>query len=91
MDDTCVLVSSSDRTKDIFDVVFRNSERTWDGCKWPRYVGFTTQQSGDLFGFMPLASHGKSSWREELSDQIACLPANINFVPPVRLIATLDA
>jgi hypothetical protein len=30
----CALVSSSDRGRDIFEIVFQNSEAIWRSCDW---------------------------------------------------------
>src|SRR5262249_27387166 len=50
----CILVSSSDRGRDIFEIVFQNAEEIWRGCDWPRYVGFTRPQP-DMYGFKAIA------------------------------------
>jgi hypothetical protein len=75
----CVLVSSSDRGRDIFEVVFQNADTIWRNCDWPRYVGFTTEHP-DLYGFKALAAKAPSDWRGELSDQLDNLPPEIQYV-----------
>lgn len=75
----CVLVNSSDRARDIFEVVFRNAEEMWRGCEWPRFAGFTSAQPG-LYGFKSVAAKGPSDWRGELSDQLDALPPEIEYV-----------
>lgn len=75
----CVFVSSSDRTKDIFEIVFRDSQRIWSDCSWPRYVGFTTASDGQ-FGYTAVSAHRESTWREELSEQIEQLPQSIDYI-----------
>lgn len=75
----CVFVSSSDRTKDIFEIVFRDSQRIWSDCSWPKYVGFTTASDGQ-FGFTAVSASRESTWREELSDQIEQLPQTIDYI-----------
>lgn len=75
----CVLISSSDRGRDIFEVVFRDAETVWRDCNWPRYVGFTSQYP-DLYGFKAIAAKGPSDWRGEVGDYLDALPANIEYV-----------
>src|SRR5215472_1453049 len=75
----CVLVSSSDHGRDIFDVVFRNAESIWRDCDWPRYVGFTGKYP-DIYGFKALAAREPSNWRGELNDQLEGLPHEIEYV-----------
>jgi len=75
----CVFVSSSDRARDVFGVVFRNSETIWRDCKWPRYVGFTSKHP-DMYGFTAVAAKRPSDWRGEFGDQLDCLPDAIEYV-----------
>jgi len=75
----CVLVNSSDRGRDIFEIVFRNSDAIWRNCDWPRYVGFTSQQPS-MYGFTAIAANGPAGWREELGAQLDSLPAEIEYV-----------
>jgi len=75
----CVFVSSSDRARDVFEVVFRNSETIWRDCKWPRYVGFTSKHP-DMYGFTAVAAKRPSDWRGEFGDQLDCLPDAIEYV-----------
>lgn len=75
----CVLVNSSDRGRDVFEIVFRNSETMWHFCDWPRYVGFTSQHP-DIYGFKAVAAKGAAGWREELGAQLDNLPAEIEYV-----------
>jgi hypothetical protein len=75
----CVLVSSSDRARDIFEIVFQNAETIWRDCDWPRYVGFTSKHPG-MYGFKALAAKGPSDWMGELGDQLDGLPADIQYV-----------
>src|SRR5579885_1381882 len=75
----CVLVNSSDRARDIFEIVYANSEATWRACEWPRYVGFTTRHP-DMYGFTAIAAKGPAGWREELAAQLDALPAEIDYV-----------
>ena len=63
----CVLVSSSDRGCDIFEIVFQNAETIWRDCDWPRYVGFTSKHP-DIYGFTAVAAKRPSDWRGELGD-----------------------
>jgi len=74
----CVLVNSSDHGRDIFEIVFRNSEAMWRYCDWPRYVGFTSQHS-DMYGFKAVAAKG-AGWREQLGAQLDGLPPEIDYV-----------
>jgi hypothetical protein len=78
-DRCCVLVSSSDRARDIFEIVFRNSEVIWRDCDWPRYVGFTSKHP-DIYGFAAVAAKGPSNWQGELGDQLDSLPERIQYV-----------
>lgn len=78
-DSFCVLVASSDRARDIFEITFRNAETIWRDCDWPRYVGFTSKHP-DAYGFTALAAKGPSDWRGELGDQLDSLPDNIRYV-----------
>jgi hypothetical protein len=75
----CVLVSSSDRGRDIFEIVFRNSETIWRDCDWPRYVGFTSKHP-DMYGFTALAAKKPSDWMGELGEQLDSLPDEIEYV-----------
>ena len=75
----CVLVNSSDRARDVFEIVYRNAETVWRGCDWPRYVGFTSQHS-DMYGFKAIAADGPAGWREQLGAQLDRLPAEIEYV-----------
>jgi hypothetical protein len=75
----CVLVNSSDRGRDIFEITFRNSERIWQACAWPRFVGFTSQYP-DMYGFKAIAAKGPAGWREEFATQLDSLPAEVEYV-----------
>jgi hypothetical protein len=75
----CVLVNSSDRARDIFEIVFRNAEDMWRDCAWPRFAGFTSAQP-ELYGFKSVAAKGPSDWRGELADQLDALPPEIEYV-----------
>jgi len=75
----CVLVSSSDRGRDIFEIVFQNSGAIWRNCDWPRYVGFTSQQP-DAYGFKAVATKAPSDWRGEVGDYLDALPDHIEYV-----------
>jgi len=75
----CVLVSSSDRGRDIFEIVFQNSEKIWRDCDWPRYVGFTSKHP-DVYGFTALAAKSPSNWQGELDSQLDSLPDKIDYV-----------
>lgn len=75
----CVFVSSSDRAKDVFEIVFQNSATVWRDCDWPRYVGFTSEHSG-MYGFKAVAARRPSDWRGELTDQLESLPSEIEYV-----------
>lgn len=75
----CVLVSSSDRARDVFEIVFKNAETIWRDCDWPRYVGFTNKHP-DMYGFRALAATKPSDWRGELADQLDRLPDQIKYV-----------
>lgn len=75
----CVLVSSSDDRRDIFEIVFKNADRMWCHCDWPRYVGLTTKQP-DIYGFRVLAAKHPSGWQGELLDQIDSLPEEIEYL-----------
>jgi hypothetical protein len=75
----CVFVSSSDRARDIFEIVFQNAQTIWRDCAWPRYVGFTSKHP-DMYGFKAVAAKGPSDWRGELGDQIESLPDEIEYV-----------
>jgi hypothetical protein len=39
----CVLVTSSDQGRDVFEIVFQNADTIWHDCDWPRFVGFTSK------------------------------------------------
>jgi hypothetical protein len=75
----CVLVTSSDRGRDIFETVFQNAETIWRDCDWPRFVGFTTKQP-DLYGFKALAAKGPFEWRQAVVDYLDALPKQIEYV-----------
>jgi hypothetical protein len=75
----CVLVTSSDRARDIFEIVFQNAETIWRDCDWPRYVGFTSKHP-DMYGFKALAAKRPSNWQGEVGDQLDSLPDEIEYV-----------
>jgi hypothetical protein len=75
----CVLVSSSDRGRDIFEIVFQNSDSIWRDCNWPRYVGFTSKHP-DIYGFRAIAAKAPSDWRGEVGDYLDALPDYIEYV-----------
>jgi hypothetical protein len=75
----CVLVNSSDRARDVFEIVFQNAEAIWRNCDWPRFAGFTTKHP-DRYGFKTLAAKKPSDWRGELSDHLDSLPGEIEYV-----------
>lgn len=75
----CVLVSSSDRGRDIFEIVFQNSDAIWENCHWRRYVGFSSIHPG-MYGFEALAARAPSNWQGELVDHLDALPPEIEYV-----------
>jgi hypothetical protein len=75
----CVLITSSDRGRDIFEIVFQNAETMWRNCDWPRYVGFTSKYL-DLYGFKALTATRPSDWRGEVGDYLDALPDHIEYV-----------
>lgn len=75
----CVLVSSSDRGRDIFEIVFQNSDRIWKHCNWRRFAGFTSMYP-DMYGFKSLAAKRPSNWQGELVDHLDKLPEEIEYV-----------
>lgn len=75
----CVLVTSSDGARDVFEIVFQNAETTWRDCDWPRFVGFTSKHP-DIYGFKALAAKGPSDWRQAVSDYLDALPEQIEYV-----------
>lgn len=75
----CVLVSSSDRGRDIFEIVFQSAEAMWSSCNWPRYVGFTSVHP-DMYGFKALAAKVSSDWHGEVGDYLDALPENVDYV-----------
>ncbi len=74
-----VLVTSSDRAQDVFEIVFKKAEEIWRDCDWPRFVGFTSQRPG-LYGFTALAARKPSEWRREVCDYLDALPDEIEYV-----------
>ena len=75
----CVLVTSSDRARDVFEIVFQNAESIWRDCDWPRFVGFTGKHSS-LYGFQAVSAKGPSDWRQEVGDYLDALPEQIEYV-----------
>jgi hypothetical protein len=75
----CVLVTSSDRARDIFEIVYQNAESIWRDCNWPRFVGFTSKHP-DLYGFGVLAAKGPFEWRQAVVDYLDALPEQIEYV-----------
>lgn len=75
----CVLVNSSDRARDIFEIVFGKAETMWRDCNWPRFVGFTSALP-DIYGFKSVAAPGSSDWRSEFAGQLDSLPSEIAYV-----------
>jgi hypothetical protein len=72
-------VTSSDRARDVFEIVFQNAEAIWRDCDWPRFVGFTSKWP-DIYGFKTLAAKGPSHWRQEVSEYLDGLPEQIEYV-----------
>jgi hypothetical protein len=75
----CVLITSSDSGRDIFETVFQNAETIWRNCDWPRFVGFTTKHP-DLYGFKALAAKGPFEWRQAVVDYLDALPEQTEYV-----------
>lgn len=75
----CVLVTSGDNRKDIFDVCFANSERIWKDCPIPRYAGFTTPQP-EQYGFKTLASYIADDWCKSVAAHIDALPDEHRYI-----------
>jgi hypothetical protein len=75
----CVLVTSSDSGRDIFETVFQNAETIWCDCDWPRFVGFTSRHP-DLYGFKALAAKRPFEWRQAVIDYLDALPERIEYV-----------
>jgi hypothetical protein len=75
----CVLVTSSDRARDVFEIVFQNAETIWRDCDWPRFVGFTSKHQ-DLYGFQTVSARGPFDWRQEVGDYIDALPDQIKYI-----------
>lgn len=76
-----ILVSSSDRTKDVFERVFAAFEKRWPDCPWPRYAGFTSPgAAGEPHAFTRIGADGPSGWRGELATQVARLPPSVEYV-----------
>jgi hypothetical protein len=75
----CLLVSSSDRGRDIFEIVFQNSETIWRDCDWPRFVGFTSKHP-NMYGFKAIAAKAPSDWRGEVCDYLDALPDHVEYV-----------
>jgi hypothetical protein len=75
----CVLITSSDSGRDIFETVFQNAETIWRDCDWPRFVGFTTKHP-DLYGFKALSAKGPFEWRQAVVDYLDALPKQIEYV-----------
>jgi hypothetical protein len=75
----CVLATSSDNGRDIFEIVFRNAETIWRDCDWPCFVGFTSQHP-DLYGFKAVAANGPFEWRQAVVDYLDALPKQIEYV-----------
>jgi len=75
----CVFITTSDRARDIFEIVYRNAETIWRDCSWPRYVGLTTDYP-DMYGFKVLTAKAPGSWRDEMLDQFDKLPPEIEYV-----------
>ena len=94
MSQFCVLVTSGDSRKDIFDVCMANSEHIWGSCNWPRYAGFTTLQP-EQYGFKTLASGIANDWCKSVAAHIDALPADIRYillmVEDVLFIKPVDA
>lgn len=75
----CVLVNSSDYGRDVFEIVFQNSEKIWSSCDWPRYAGFTSRHT-DKYGFKAVSAVGATGWREQFGAQLDSLPPEIEYV-----------
>src|SRR4029077_6686032 len=75
----CVFITTSERARDIFEIVYRNAETIWRDCDWPRYVGLTTDHP-DIYGFKVLTAKSPASWRDEMLDQFEQLPDEIDYV-----------
>ena len=75
----CMLVTSSDRARDVFEIVFQNAEAIWRDCDWPRFVGFTSKHPISTV-FRCLTAKGPSDWRQEVGDYLDALPEQIEYV-----------
>lgn len=78
----CVLVTSSDDRKDIFDTCFAHSERIWKDCDWPRYVGFTTKDNqSEQYGFKVIESRLITrNWCQSVAAHIEELPPEHRYI-----------
>jgi len=79
----CVLVTSSDSGRDIFETVFQNAETIWHNCDWSRFVGFTTRhpdKHAGFYGFKVLAAKGPFEWRQAVVDYLDALPEQFEYV-----------
>lgn len=75
-----VLVSSSDRTVDVFEKVFAGFQAAWPDCPYRRYVGVSTRAPRRAHGFMPLVAGFDRGWAAELLEQLAQLPGDVDYV-----------
>src|ERR1700745_3727629 len=75
----CLLVTSSDRARDVFEIVFQNAATIWRDCDWPRFVGFTSKWP-DIYGFRTLPAKGPSHWRQEVIEYLDSLPEQIEYL-----------
>lgn len=77
MDDTCVFISSSDNTYDIFDLVSGSVVENWQGEGFDFYVGLNVKVAETPFNTISAPASG---WRTELRDQVNALPDKFRYV-----------
>jgi hypothetical protein len=80
-DSVCIFVSSSDRTRDVFDQVFVHFGHNWPDCPSTCFVGLTTPPRTPVIGgFTVITADSESGWRQELTEQLSKLPVAFDRV-----------
>ena len=69
--DICVVISSSDNTRDVFMQTSPSFERFWPDCSYPIYVGMNTPVSDKVSERFTFVYADVSNWRVELRQQLA--------------------
>jgi hypothetical protein len=77
MNDTCIFISSSDNTYDVFSLVSRSVAEKWPADAFDFYVGLNEKIAKAPFHTISAPASG---WRTELEYQINALPEKFRYI-----------